>query len=419
MTSSNPNIRVQLSKDFVLILSAGIASLILTVILFDSQGTGDLANGFILWLERADSVGFVESFNQTITAYPPLYILVPFLLTKLFGFSFFVSYKIFLLFGMLTLTLSIYRISRSKLMSLSSYIVLVIPTLGLGYGDVYLSALIIFSLKYLVSGRTIASGILFSLAVSLKFTPLILLPVIALILFNNNGGAKHISSVLRQSVRFAGGVAFFPALICVIFSPFSYLENLKLALLNGYLSGQAFNLGWLITAQKEFFGEESERMLVPGVIRFTYIDVHSGLYAAMKYSATLLILLYLFTKINNVLDLATSLKLCVVVVWIYYSIAPGVHENHLLIVAPLCLLVWKIRAFEGYLLKYILILSIANPMIFYGWMGEATFFRKVYGCDYTIIISGINLFIFLSYYLAILFSGNMKDREQVKIPRPY
>jgi len=409
-------LNLKFSSNIAFFLLMGITSLILTIILFPSQGTGDLANGFLLWLDRAESVGFVESFNRTITAYPPFYILVPFLLNQLFGFSFFVSYKIFLLIGIVALSISVYRLSKSKLTSLMTYLVLLVPTIGLGYGDVFLSALILFSLKFLVSNRPIVSGMIFSLAISLKFTPLILLPVIALILFNNNGGLKKISNVSKQFMRFASGVMVFPAGISAIFSPFSYLENLKLALLNGYLSGQAFNLGWLITAYKELFGDESERMLVPGVIRFTYIDVHSWLYVAMKYSATIIILIYLLTKINMILDFVTALKMSVIVLWIYYTVAPGVHENHLLIIAPFCVILWNFRKFEGYLFGYLLILAIVNPIIFYGLTGDVPSLRKILGLDYTIVLSAFNIIIFCIYIAVNLMPRNMEHRKQVKIP---
>jgi hypothetical protein len=412
------NLNDKFFAGFALLVSVGITSIILTFILLPSKGTGDLPNGFLLWLERAESIGFVESFNRTITAYPPFYILIPFLLTKFFGFSFFVSYKIFLLIGLIFLTISIYRISKSVLISVTAYILLLVPTIGLGYGDVFLSALVLLSIKYSLLDKPFVSGVLFSLAVSLKFTPLILLPVIGLILFNNNGGFKNISIVFGKYVGFSGGVLIFPTFICAIFSPFSYLENLKLALLNGYLSGQAFNLGWLITAYRELFGIESERMLVPGVIRFTYIDVHSGLYVAMKYSATLIVLVYLLTKINVILDFATALKISIVVLWIYYTIAPGVHENHLLIISSFCIFIWNLRNFEGYIFSFVLILSIVNPIIFYGLTGETPLLRKIFGIDYTIILSGLNLIIFCIYFIVVLFRRNMKDSKQVKVPGP-
>ena len=191
-----------------------------TVYLLPATGTGDLENGFLLWLERAQDLGFVNSFNETVTAYPPFYILGPYCLSKLLGITFFLSYKISLVVGLVFLSFVVFKVSKSIKLSLAVYLIAVIPTLGLGYGDIFLTVFLLLSISYLINGSSIKSGIFFSLSLCFKFTPLILLPILFLLLLNKSGGfhLRNISSFLTESMRFFCGLLTFPILICLIFS---------------------------------------------------------------------------------------------------------------------------------------------------------------------------------------------------------
>lgn len=396
-----------------------IIAIISTVYLLPATGTGDLENGFLLWLERAQDLGFVNSFNEVVTAYPPFYILVPYGLSKLLGLSFFLSYKTFLLLGLVFLLFVVFRVSRSFRLSLAVYLIAVIPTLGLGYGDIFLTGFLLLSISNLTNGNSIKSGLFFSLSLCFKFTPLILLPVFFLFLLNKSGGLnfRNIPSLLRESIRFVGGLSTFPIFICLIFSPFAYMENIKLALLNGYLSGQAFNLGWLITAFGQIFGQDSDRMLIPGIVRFTYIDVHSNLYLSMKYLTLFLIVVYLLSKINAKLDFIAVLRICVNIVAIYYVLAPGVHENHLLFVAPFCVFLRSSIQYETFASLYILFVAMINPVIFYGINGNSFIPRLILRQDLTVILSLSNLILFSLFYFRLFINFNVINREKVQVPR--
>ena len=198
---------------------------------------------------------------------------------------------------------------------------------------------------------------------------------------------------------------------------FAYIENIKLALLNGYLSGHALNLGWLITSFGQIFGQDSDRMMIPGIVRFTYVDVHSNLYLSMKYFTLLLIVVYLLSKINKELDFIAVLRICVNVVAIYYVLAPGVHENHLLFVAPFCLFLRSSIKYENIASLYILFVAVINPFIFYGINGDSFIPRLILRQDITVIMSLANLILFGFFYFRLLFSSNMIDSKKVKVPR--
>jgi hypothetical protein len=400
-------------------LSLIIIAIISTVYLLPATGTGDLENGFLLWLERAQDLGFVNSFNKIVTAYPPFYILVPYVISNLLGITFFLSYKIFLVLGLVFLVFVVFKVSRSFKLSLSVYLIAVIPTLGLGYGDIFLTAFLLLSISYLSKGNSIKSGLFFSISMCFKFTPLILLPVFFLVLLNKKGGLhfRNFSSFLCEVIRFLGALSTFPILICLIFSPFAYIENIKLALLNGYLSGHALNLGWLITAFGQIFGQDSARMLEPGIVRFTYVDVHSNLYLSMKYSALLLIAVYLLSRVNQELDFVAVLRICVNVVAVYYLLAPGVHENHLLFVAPFCLFLRSSIKYENFASLYILFVALINPVIFYGLDGNSFIPRLILHQDLTVVLSLVNVILFCVFYFSLLIKFDVINRKKIKVPR--
>jgi hypothetical protein len=203
----------------------------------------------------------------------------------------------------------------------------------------------------------------------------------------------------------------------LIFSPFAYIENIKLALLNGYLSGHALNLGWLITAFGQIFGQDSARMLEPGIVRFTYVDVHSNLYLSMKYSALLLIAVYLLSRVNQELDFVAVLRICVNVVAVYYLLAPGVHENHLLFVAPFCLFLRSSIKYENFASLYILFVALINPVIFYGLDGNSFIPRLILHQDLTVVLSLVNVILFCVFYFSLLIKFDVINRKKIKVPR--
>jgi hypothetical protein len=360
----------------------------------DLRGTGDVTKAFVPWIDSALESGFLENYQDRVTAYPPGYIAIPYGISKFLGINSFWAYKIFLLLSILLAV-----ICCTKFLSLRGGlvlgIVLVYPALVLGYGDSLLIAILILILMSLESNKFFTSGLFLGLLICVKFTPLMLIPIIIIYSFRkenelSRGILRRIR--IRNLVKILAGALVWLIPVTYFTGLQMFINNLKLALLNGYLSGNAPNLGWIIT--KFQMGESSIPQYNENeqLIRFVYVDVHSSLYTVMKLLAMIVIVLLILKstrRSNNLNNLA--LVICLVI-FVYYEFAPGVHENHLTLAIPFAIiLIYSKDRTKMIFGTYIIFISLLNLFSFYSFNGSYNELRIIFGTDITLILALIEL----------------------------
>jgi hypothetical protein len=117
------------------------------------------------------------------------------------------------------------------------------------------------------------------------------------------------------------------------------------------------------------------------------------------------------------LDFVAVLRICVNVVAVYYLLAPGVHENHLLFVAPFCLFLRSSIKYENFASLYILFVALINPVIFYGLDGNSFIPRLILHQDLTVVLSLVNVILFCVFYFSLLIKFDVINRKKIKVPR--
>lgn len=374
------------------------------------SGTGDVIQAFVPWIENANQVGYLENYQKNTTAYPPGYIFIPYLLHAHTPITPILAYKLFLLFSLASCHLigrKIFGFRRVLVLD----IFLIYPTMILGYGDSFLIALILLTFHFLNKQKFFISGISIAILIAFKFTPLIIFPPIFLYVFRTQNFSIKRSLInvnWENSINFVSGFILWQAPFIFFTGLNAYIENLKLALLNGYLSGNAMNIGWIITKFRmgsnslPRYEEDSE------LIKFIYVDVHSGLYQGMKITAMTLIILIVIRSLKMENSIKNTSLLCSLSIYVYYIFAPGVHENHLTLAIPFCIiLIDKFNLSATIIGILVGNLSLINLLAIYGLNGRYNEQRNLFGIDYTFFISLFEIFLAL---VILIFYFNPKTK---------
>jgi hypothetical protein len=384
--------------------SLGILLIGLAVI--GREGTRDVSDAFVPWIENAERIGFLENYRNTVTAYPPGYILLPYLLATFTSLSAFMAYKLSLLFS-----IAVCHFFTSKLMGTTQALVLdamlIYTSLILGYGDSLLIATILILVLLLKQERYLFSGITVGILIAIKFTPLIILPPIFLFVFRaqNLTVIKPPGLIIWKDIsKFSLGFILWEIPFVLITGVYIYLENLKLALLNGYLSGNAMNLGWILTKIKMGPNSIPEYSENSELIRFIYIDVQGGMYKGMKLIAGTLIILIVIQSLRLKNSIENTAFVCLLSIFVYYEFAPGVHENHLTLTIPFAIiLLGKTKNIFARIGLLVSSMSLINLLVIYGTTGRVNEKRILLGTDFTLLISFIEVMIALGLIIFYLF----------------
>ena len=409
-------------------LLLGATILCLSFLALRSPGTSDIAKAFVPWVEGALKHGFISNYQNQVTAYPPAYILIPFLLAKYLGIQAFWAYKTFLVISLL---LVIYAGSKALglRMGLILGLIFIYPSLVLGYGDSLIVAILLLIFINLESFKYYKVGVLVGLVISIKFTPIIIIPIIIIYIFrkDNFSFPKSLSIIkLGNLTKTFMGFLLWEIPLVLFTGLEMFVNNLKLALLNGYLSGNAPNMGWIITKIK--MGPNSIPSYVgdTDLIRFIYIDVHSGLYRGMKFVAMLVAVFLIMKSFQFENSLENNALLISLTLFAYYEFAPGVHENHLTLAIPFALILVKSQEKRRKILGFSLILiSLVNLFSFYTLKGNYNESRIVFGMDFSLALATIETsyaIVLVGLYLVNSLNlthgqGDGENGGGIKIPR--
>jgi hypothetical protein len=371
-------------------LALGVLFVCLCLLALSSKGTSDVTQAFVPWIQSAVENGFIANYQSQVTAYPPGYILIPYLLTAHFGLQAFWAYKLFML---LSVVFTIY--AGNRLLNLRSgtivAILFVYPSLVLGYGDSLIVALLLLTLANLRENKFFKVGILLGIVLSIKFTPLLIIPMILVYVFRWENPAfpkKLRQTKIGKVVTVGIGFACWTIPLTSITGITMFIENLKLALLNGYLSGNALNLGWIITKIQMGPGSVPSYTEDERLIRFIYLDVHSELYRSMKFFALIAIALIVIYSFRFEKSIENTALVSVLTLFAYYQFAPGVHENHLTLAIPFAVILFQSQEIRLRILGSVIsLISLVNLFSFYTFSGNYNTSRIFFDLDITLILA--------------------------------
>ena len=375
------------------------ASVALVGLLFlRSPGTSDVPL-FMRWMDNIDRLGMVGGYAANQTVHPPVYAVIFWIIAKVadgLGVSHFVAFKVSLLLVWLLTGVCLWQWTRNSLTIAAVLLALIPNSLALGYFDIYLAPPLLGALWAARAQRWAAFSLSFALFALIKGQGLILIPFAVIFVskaIKRGRGAAH--GAARIAVAATAPAALI-GILCLGLWGGAFISAVHLAMHNELLSGNALNLGWILThylrsVRPELFGG----LAADGTAQWIAIPATHALRMSMRvafFTAYGAILLMYARRGASLHDFVLYSLLGFLA---YFTLNTGVHENHLTYGALLATVLFLIDV--RYLPHAVIcwLAANANMILFYGLSGRGLGFSRVVGVDLALPFACVNVLFFL------------------------
>lgn len=356
------------------------ALLLVSILLFASHGMSDVDTFWLPWTHLGMTHGAVVAYRLAAADYPPLSQLM---LTvsadfgRLVGLTPLLSLKVALFLGLFGSCAIVWKWTKRLDYAALLGLILVIPTLGLGYIDIFFAPALLLSL-WAFSKRNHALGMtMFVLAIFIKWQPLIFAPFVIVYLWRNLPRKRALILILGIPLA---ALAFF----LMIYGG-SVWDAWKAASGHTVFSGNATNLPWVFTFLIRAFQPDWVGPLADGRVD-NFSSGRLVLTAPFKLLFAVFYGWLLLRAFKNAGEFADYMRLATSGFIAYYLFNTGVHENHLFapLIAAAALFYltgqWKLMLFCALFLNL-------NCVLFYGFTGAEPAWRVIDGFDLTVIVA--------------------------------
>lgn len=379
-------------KSFILLALLAVV----TAVCLPYPGTGDVRYFWLPWMQTLADKGWVAGFAANQADYPPLssgILLTAVRLAPAFAADHFTALKWSLLLFLLSTTLVWGLWTRNLLLTAVFHLSLLLSSLALGYIDIYFAPFLLIALWAWQKERLALASLFFGLACLTKWQPLIIAPFLWIYVWR-----KPTAVAWPRRLLLITAPALLLVVVIVAWFGRPLLDSLRAALDHHYLSGNAFNLGWIITYWLHRVHPEQFGGLVNGQATYiTTTDWHYTLWPKLLffffYGLTLLLALQKTPTFTNLLRLALLGYLA------YFVFNTGVHENHLFLAMILAmLLAWQDPNERATAVAITLFFHL-NLFLFYGLDGgDYRFGRLMAGMDAGVLLGATAVLFFLTYF---------------------
>ena len=359
-----------------------------TLYFFGSSGSNDVFVRQHLWVDNMQILGWKLGYELSRVDYPPLGLIILYYVAKVDKYTILTygqSWHLMILGGMVGSLIAYYKMTRSYLLGLFALFVFLIVSIDFGYTDIVFLPFFIFSLFFLMKKKYFLSGLAFFLSVSIKWQPLILLPVFVIYLLNIN----KISFKIRKK-NILSFLSFMAALV-LIYVPqhliFGKEVIISLLRATGWntLTGNALNLGWILYYLNNSFFKLPLMYLINSLLWIFYLFYF------------ILLLKFIYTK-----KTFYNFLYCLFVAALgYFVLNKGVHENHLFLAVSILPLIYNMMKNNIVQMIYWTAALNINIFVFYGFYGAGWPFPPQFGLDFALIFSILNFLMFI--YLMVKF----------------
>ena len=358
--------------------------------LLGSPGTSDTKT-WSAWMAAAASQGVVAGYASNVTDYPPLAMTIlggVHGVAALTGLDPFLAFKLSLLVALWASAGIVLAWTRRPLVANAMHAALLLNAIGLAYLDVYAAPTLLLALWALHRDRLAWFSVLFAVSCLTKWQPLLLLPFLLL-----HAGPRRLLAAILPGLLVA--------VIVVLTFGGKVGEAFRLAGSHPYLSGNAANLGWVLTHALHRSLPEIYGPLIDGRAKFivlgrdasdTWIQWPLRAMAYTGYGACL------WRAMRDRLALDSTLGLALAGFLAYFTFHTGAHENHLFVPCIVAIVLASVDARWVWPAVGVAVVSNANLALFYGFTGTLPGWVRTAGIDLVLplAIAEIALFVAVS-----------------------
>jgi hypothetical protein len=360
------------TKSSLKLITLTLVTLFMIVIYFQSPGTGDVRI-WTRWLINSINHGFSHGYALNRADYPPLSSAITYAFYKLptIEGDLFSAIKLSISVFLILSVFIYYKISENILLTALLLVALFLNSILLAYTDIYYAGYLLLAIWLLKQTNKqtnflIVFSILFTLTFLIKWQPLILAPFIGLYIIKQQIGHKPKIGLMNIAKPILFSLATIAA-ITQIYDPQDILLAFQKALNRDYLSANALNLNWLITAYLKITNPEIYGLPKDGII--TWIKISGEIKDNLKLLFWVIYLGAIISYIFSKHDYETFLKFAGFGSMAYFTFNFGVHENHMYLTVLVYSLLVLVNPSHLKDYVYIIISNNINLYLFYGFHG--------------------------------------------------
>jgi hypothetical protein len=389
------------SREYRLLIALGV---LVALVFLRAPGSSDVSI-WLGWQERALNLGLLKGYKTRWVDYPPLSFTILWVtgkLSLLAGIKRHLGLKVMLLVFLLA-TLACAQAWRRNVRITAALLWLVIPdSVALGYLDVMYAPTLLGMVWAMHAGRSALALLLLACSCLLKWQPLLLAPFVVAHLVRQGALSSP-----RQAARVLWPTLGAVLAVVIIFNP-GIFGAFGRALRHPTLSSNALNFQWILTyALRVRYPDTFEalqegavwRLRMPSPLDSGAIPWSSVALWAMRIPFFALYFFVLGVFARRPRRFEEFLSFSFVGYASYYTMATGVHENHLF---PGCLIMLGLAALDlTRMSTYLLWTTIhnVNAFFFYGCAGEEPPWSRVVGVDLSLVLAAFNVLVFILLFL--------------------
>ncbi len=436
------NLKYKISTTFDNLLQSRIKwflifiAVLINLALIPAAGTGDHVSWTQYALASIEYPNPLRAYTEVVLQYPPISIVIISFFANAWkniigisqDYAIAIKLSIFTFYVLLVGCLLKFTVPAIKRYSLSvvdkllivlTTFSLIIQTQGLADINIYVVPSLFASIFFLFKKKYFLSGLMMGLTISIKWQPLILLPLFAATLFNRNDFLVSFKKLRSYCVGFILIptivwllVLTLPNGISVTLRAFDFISTDNLM-----LSGQALNLNWVATYilhivdPVKYFSLEHLEYLNRQIATE---DVHWFLRGYLFLIAWVVIVIRYWLKQKK--DIVNFLSASLMIFFSHQQLNKSAYEKHIFYVVVFMLFLYLLRPTIGNkrLLVLFDIMVIMNLVFFYGTAGQKDFNRLFFGFDITVLFSiyyfVIYVWVIWNYFKGRLFVERKSDK---------
>lgn len=387
-----------------------------SLLFFKTPGTSDV-NDWIRLAHYADKYGVVDGYAATANEYahPPGMALFSFISTRIstsLGLSELLGIKLSMYFFLFLSLIILYLITENYYLSIISFFLLMINSLGLMYLDIYFTPFLILSIFFLKKKNILLTTVFYCLASMIKMQVIVLMPFFVLQILDIHS-LNEIKYLDYKKISLNFILPYFLIFLAVlIIYGMPFLISFKTAYKEDMLSGLAANIGWIITFVLHLFSPDTYGSLGSTNFNISMIRGNNIFFSILKYifMISYAIIFWQYFKLKDK-SFDKFLLYTTAAFLSYFIFNKGVHENHLHI--AVILLIFLYGEDKKHLVDTLTwgILYNLNMISFYSYDGTGFWnhiasppysYRVIKYLDLTLLFSFICVgayFIFINAYI--------------------
>lgn len=393
-------------KRYLWTLSAIVIVIIDFLVFFRAEGTGDIREHFIYWIDNVYQYGFRQGFIENADMYPPLSTILMYIGSRIF-FIFENAQAIRGMDLLMLLVCGLWIIYKYNKPEYGFWMIIsCLLSVHLGFIDALVFPFLIIAFYFLQKERYCLFAVFFTLCCCVKMQPLIIAPILVCYFITLSIKKPYFIAPIKRILQMGICAILTLTPFFLIYGIEPIMKCIRSGLIAPGFSPNGLNFIWIVQYFLEMYFPDKTMPLTNGLPEI-YWGPHGVMHIFNYVFWFIFIALVIFTLLIKHKTPIIILKICIIEYTFYFLFKLAVHENHLILAMVLTaiLLCLEDTMINRWIFMVYAFITNMNMYLFYGITG-ITYFHNlsvanipnsvILASANTVVLLGVNLLLFIS-----------------------